>query len=208
MVVEPLEMPQVDLLQLLSFGNYHGVVPEAQRPGYGGDGPATVVSPSRSSYDPAVPPRASGPGQSDAAAVEQASLALLELTLKALSASRRLSVLQLRTLLAVDEHGPLKLADVAAMLDLSTPSASRLVTRLVEDGLMLRNTPSHDRRQVQLVVSAKGRRLLTSLRGRRQREIGGVLDAMPSDDRKALIQGLAAFAAAAAAAETLNPPLS
>lgn len=140
---------------------------------------------------------------SDAAAVEQASLALFELTLKALSASRQLSVLQLRVLLAVEQHGPVNLGDVAGLLDLSKPSASRLVTKLVDDGLMLRRTPQADRRQVQLVVSAKGRRQLGSLRRGRQREISEVLDAMPPGRREALIQGLTSFDAAAA--EALKP---
>ncbi|MFI5693767.1 MarR family winged helix-turn-helix transcriptional regulator [Kribbella sp. NPDC051586] len=136
---------------------------------------------------------------SDAAAVEQASMALFELTLKALSASSQLSVLQLRTLLAVEQHGPLRLADLANLLDLSRPSASRLIGRLADDGFVLRSTPNHDRREIQLAVSAKGRRLLDSLRSRRQREISTVLDTMPSAGRNALIRGLSAFAAAASA---------
>ncbi|GAA1599809.1 MarR family winged helix-turn-helix transcriptional regulator [Kribbella karoonensis] len=131
---------------------------------------------------------------SDGAAVEQASLALVELTLKAMTAAPQLSVLQLRVLLSVERHGPLRLGEVAGLLDLSAPSASRLVARLVDDGLILRNTPPADRRQVQLVVSAKGRRLLTRLRGNRQRDIDRVLDLMSPNDRSALVQGLAAFA--------------
>ena len=133
----------------------------------------------------------------DAAVVEQASLALFELTLKALSASRQLSVFQLRVLFAVEQHGPVKLGDVARELDLSKPSASRLVTRLVDDGLILRRIPEADRRQVQLAVSAKGRRVLSSLRRARQREIGDVLDAMPRAGREALIDGLISFTEAA-----------
>lgn len=125
-------------------------------------------------------------------------MALFELTLKALSSSRQLSVLQLRTLLAVEQYGPLRLADLAILLGLSRPSASRVVTRLAADGLVLRNTASHDRREIQLAVSAKGHRLLDSLRNRRRREIGAVLDTMDPTGRSALIHGLAAFAAAGA----------
>ncbi|GAA1115232.1 MarR family transcriptional regulator [Kribbella jejuensis] len=134
---------------------------------------------------------------SDAEVVEQASLALFELTLKALSASRQLSVLQLRVLLAIEQHGPVNLGDVADQLDLSKPSASRLVARLVDDGLILRRIPETDRRQVELAVSAKGRRVLGSLHRGRQRKIGDVLDAMSPDSSEALIQGLLSFAEAA-----------
>jgi DNA-binding MarR family transcriptional regulator len=153
----------------LSFDNYHSVV-------------TTARNPIRTS---------------DAEAAEQASLALVELTLKAMSASQQLSVLQLRALLAVEQHGPLRLGAVAQLLDLSAPSASRLIARLVDDGLILRTTAPHERRQLQLAVSAKGRRLLSRLRGLRQREIGKVLEAMRPETRDALIQGLTAFAAAA-----------
>jgi DNA-binding MarR family transcriptional regulator len=133
----------------------------------------------------------------DAAAVENASLALVELTLTAMSALPQMSVLQARALLSIARHGPLRLGEVAGRLELSAPSASRLVARLVDDGLVLRNTSAHDRRQVQLVVSAKGRRLLNRLRKYRQRDIDRVLDVMRPDDRAALIQGLTAFAEAA-----------
>jgi DNA-binding MarR family transcriptional regulator len=182
----------VEVVQLLLFNNYHADVTEAKSLR------GAAAHRSWMPYDPAMSEPTSAPTTaSDAAAVEHASMALFELTLKALSASRQLSVLQLRTLLAVEQHGPLRLADLAILLDLSRPSASRLVTRLAGDGLILRNTASHDRREIQLAVSAKGRRMLDGLRSRRRREITAVLDTMEPTGRTALIQGLSAFAAAA-----------
>jgi DNA-binding MarR family transcriptional regulator len=176
----------------LSFNNYHDAVTEAKSSPVAGGGAV-----------PAGSRLTSGDTAGDAEIVEQASLTLFELTLKALSSSRQLSMLQLRVLLAVEQHGPVNLGDVADQLDLSRPSASRLVTRLVDEGLILRRTPDADRRQVQLAVSAKGRRMLDSLRRGRQREISGVLEAMPRDGREAPIHGLMSFAAAAT--ETLDP---
>jgi DNA-binding MarR family transcriptional regulator len=131
-----------------------------------------------------------------AAAVEELSLALVETTLKALSNSGQLSVLQTRVLLAVAQHGPISLGDLAASLDLSLPSASRLVTRLVDDGLLLRRVPPYDRRITHLVVSARGRRMLGRLRSARQREINRVFAELSAADRAALTQGLQAFAEA------------
>jgi DNA-binding MarR family transcriptional regulator len=140
-----------------------------------------------------------------AAGIEAASLALVELTLQALSASSRLSVLQVRVLLTVDRHEQMNLSDLAASLHLSKPFASRLVTRLVDDRLLLRRTHHDDRRQLLLSLSARGRRALDRLRSVRQSGISEVLAAMSPDDRAALRIGMAGFAAAA---HRINEPTS
>ncbi|TDO66524.1 DNA-binding MarR family transcriptional regulator [Kribbella sp. VKM Ac-2571] len=138
-----------------------------------------------------------------AVSIETASLAMVELTLQALSASGQLSVLQVRVLLTVDRHEPMNLSDLAAALELSKPFASRLVTRLVDDGLLLRRTHREDRRQLRLTLSARGRRALDRVRGARRTRINEVLTSMPADDRAALGIGIASFAAAA---QRLNEP--
>jgi DNA-binding MarR family transcriptional regulator len=132
-----------------------------------------------------------------AASVEAASLAMVELTLQALSASSQLSVLQVRVLLTVDRYQQVNLSELATALQLSRPFASRLVTRLVDDGLLLRRTHRDDRRQLLLKLSARGHRALDRLRSARQSGIREVLAAMSADDRAALTTGMASFAAAA-----------
>ncbi|MBM7790203.1 MarR family transcriptional regulator [Tenggerimyces flavus] len=134
--------------------------------------------------------------EATATVVELASLSLVELTLKALSASSTLSVLQVRALLTADQHGPISLSDLANGLDISLPSASRLTGRLVEDGLLLRRTHNHDRRLIQLKPSARGRRLLERLRNARQASIQTGLADMTDADRTALATGLASFSRA------------
>lgn len=135
--------------------------------------------------------------QVPAASIEAASLAMVELTLQALSTASQLSVLQVRVLLTVDRSERLNLSDLAADLHLSKPFASRLVTRLVDDGLLLRRTHPHDRRQLRLTLSARGRRALDRLRSARQSGISDVLAAMPPESRAALSTGMAGFAEAA-----------
>jgi DNA-binding MarR family transcriptional regulator len=132
----------------------------------------------------------------DAATVEDTSLALVELTLKALSASTSMSVLQVRVLLVIDQYGPLGLGALANQLEISAPSASRLVSRLVDERLILRRTPDHDRRTLELRLSAKGRRTLDRVRQARRTAIADVLTAMTAPDRRALIDGLSGFATA------------
>lgn len=138
----------------------------------------------------------SGSGSSsDAAVIEGASLALAEMTIAALSSSPGgLSALQMRVLLAVERHGPLNLSAMARRLDVSVPSASRLVDRLVDAGLLTRGVAAHSRREVALTVSPKGRRSLTALRRRREAAINKVLGKMSDQDRSALLVGLRAFA--------------
>jgi DNA-binding MarR family transcriptional regulator len=128
--------------------------------------------------------------------VEDASLALVEMTLAALAAVPGVSVLQMRVLLVIDRHGPLNLSSLAERLDLSVPSASRLVDRLVEAEMVTRAVSPRSRREVSLTLTTRGRRALSQLRRSRQEAIRRVLDEMSADDRAALTAGLAAFSSA------------
>lgn len=143
-------------------------------------------------------PRTLGEGVETAAAtVEEASLALLEMTLAAVAAAGAVSTLQLRMLLVVDRDSPLNLSSLAARLDLSVPSASRLVDRLVEASLVTRDVAQHSRREVALSLTPQGRRVLQQVRRRRRRAIAQVLDQMSGRDRTSLVSGLGAFTRAA-----------
>jgi DNA-binding MarR family transcriptional regulator len=129
----------------------------------------------------------------EASVVEEASLALVEMTLAALASVPGLSVLQLRLLLVVDRHHPLNLSRLASLIDVSAPSASRLVDRLVEADLVAREVAEHSRREVALALTPRGRRTIGRLRQRRQAAIAPVLEQMDRVDRAALVEGLKAF---------------
>jgi DNA-binding MarR family transcriptional regulator len=129
----------------------------------------------------------------EASVVEEASLALVEMTLAALASVPGLSVLQLRLLLVVDRHHPLNLSRLASLIDVSAPSASRLVDRLVEADLVEREVAEHSRREVALALTPRGRRTIGRLRQRRQAAIAPVLEQMDRVDRAALVEGLKAF---------------
>jgi len=131
-----------------------------------------------------------------AAAVEEVSGALLEVTLAALAAAD-LPLLQVRLLLALDRHGPLNLGRVAVELGLSAPSASRLVGRAVEAGLILRDVSDRSRREVSLRLSPSGRRTLRVFRQRRRRAISRMTGQMSASERDALLAGLSALNASA-----------
>jgi DNA-binding MarR family transcriptional regulator len=133
-----------------------------------------------------------------AARIETASLALVELTLAAAAGDPSVSTLQLRLLFVLDQPDPTNLAGLAEKLDLSAPSASRLVDRLVDGGLVARRPAAHSRREVAVRLTAKGRRTLTKIRRGRQARIESVLERMSAAERSALERGLAAFSSAVA----------
>jgi MarR family transcriptional regulator, organic hydroperoxide resistance regulator len=59
----------------------------------------------------------------------------------------------------IGQAGPLSLKELGELLIAEAGHPSRLVDRLVEAGFVERRTAEDDRRRVELVLSAKGRRL-------------------------------------------------
>ena len=61
-------------------------------------------------------------------------------------------------LAAVYRHGPLRIGEVAAAMDLDASRASKEVRRLVEDGYVVQQIDPNERRASSLTVTAKGKR--------------------------------------------------
>ncbi|MGI5157746.1 MarR family winged helix-turn-helix transcriptional regulator [Microbispora sp. CA-102843] len=135
--------------------------------------------------------------EEDAWSVEDASLALVEMTLNAATRGSDLSVTQLRVLLAVDRHGPLNLSGLAALLGMSVSATGRLVARLHTAGLLTRLLSPHSRREVSIDVSETGRRSLERIRAARRGHIAAALRHMPADSRRTLARTLRELTAAA-----------
>lgn len=66
-----------------------------------------------------------------------------------------LSLPQFRTLTYLRRHPEASLSDVAEHLALTPPTVSRMIQKLVDQGIIVRRTPS-DRRRVCLSLSAEG----------------------------------------------------
>lgn len=64
-----------------------------------------------------------------------------------------LSMAQSLAMMAVKDHGPLSISELAALLAVSAPSASAMVERLVERGVLVREPDPQDRRRVQVHLS-------------------------------------------------------
>lgn len=125
-------------------------------------------------------------------------------SLAAQEAVMRLSLHQLRALRALEAAPGLNLTGLAERLDIGLPTASRLCDRLEAAGLLERSLHPEKRREVQLALTAQGRRTLRDVATRRAQALTAVLAAMEPAERAALSQGLRAFLAAIGEAST--PP--
>lgn len=109
------------------------------------------------------------------------------------------SASQLRVLHVLEHHDGINLRTLAESLASTPPSTSRLCDRLQAAGFIERAASPEDRREVRLHLSGPGRAFLADLRSRREAELRKVLADMPAAKRIALLEGLEAFCATAAA---------
>lgn len=104
---------------------------------------------------------------------------------------------QFRTLVVVRTHGATRLNDLAARLGVGSSTALRTVDRLVAASLLSREDNPHDRREVVIDLTARGRELVEQVTARRRTAIAEIVRAMPKSQARGLIHALEAFAAAA-----------
>lgn len=109
------------------------------------------------------------------------------------------SASQLRVLFILEHNEGINLRTLADSLGSTPPSTSRLCDRLQAVGFVERRTSAGSRRELELFLSRRGRAFLADLRSRREAALEGVLEQMPVAQRSALLTGLEAFCAAAAA---------
>ncbi|WP_329264298.1 MarR family transcriptional regulator [Streptomyces sp. NBC_01478] len=117
-------------------------------------------------------------------------------TTAATEASVRLSPHQLRALHALEATPGANLTMLADRLEAGLPTVSRLCDRLEAAGLLLREAAAHNRREIQLRLTAHGRDVLAEVAELRSRALTEVVRGMEPDDRAALERGLRAFVAA------------
>jgi len=85
-------------------------------------------------------------------------------------------------LASIDRHGPLTPSELAAHERVQRPTATRLLARLEEDGLIDRASDPADRRSSLITVSAAGRTLLRRQRSRKNQYLARRLATLPADD--------------------------
>jgi DNA-binding MarR family transcriptional regulator len=124
-------------------------------------------------------------------------------SLAAQEAALRLSLHQLRALRTLEAAPGLNLTALAERLDIGLPTASRLCDRLEAAGLLERALHPHERREVQLVLTAHGRHVLEDVAARRTQALAAALAEMTPAEREALRGGMKAFLAVQGAQDTM-----
>ncbi|MEV6949628.1 MarR family transcriptional regulator [Streptomyces sp. NPDC051172] len=144
--------------------------------------------------------RMEGPGDGpDAVALEIANAveSLTDLwSLAAQEAALRLSLHQLRALRMLQAAPGLNLTALAERLDIGLPTASRLCDRLEAAGMLERSLHPQNRREVRLILTTQGHRVLDDVALRRAQALTVALTAMRPAERTALSRGMKAFLAA------------
>lgn len=141
-----------------------------------------------------------------AAAFMTASRALLGMSLRSVAAAPvPLTVPQHRLLVLVSTNGPRRIGTLAGDLGVNQSNASRLVARLVEQGLVRRVADPADGRVSMVDVTAAGRRVLDAVGERRLRELRAVVAAMPPQTWGPAVAVLRQFSAAAHETESAPP---
>lgn len=118
----------------------------------------------------------------------QLRVALMRLTrrLRAERPDETVTLTQLSVLGALDRHGPLNLAELAAQERVQPPSMTRTTAALEARGLVTRGTDPSDKRCVVFELSAQGKALLREDRRRREAWLAGQLDRLTPEERALL----------------------
>jgi DNA-binding MarR family transcriptional regulator len=98
-----------------------------------------------------------------------------------------LSPSQWSALATVEDHGSLRIGDLADREGVSAPTATRLVASLEEQGLLVRTTDPADRRTAYVALTDAGRARIDWARGVRTASLVQRLSAMPDEDVRRLV---------------------
>ncbi|SFF76620.1 DNA-binding transcriptional regulator, MarR family [Actinacidiphila alni] len=105
----------------------------------------------------------------------------------------QLSTQQMRVLEGVDASPGVNLTSLAKTLDLGVPAASRLCDRLEAAGLLDRRGSAHNRREITLATTGRGRDLLEKVSAQRRSDLAAVLRDLTPRRRRELLRALQAL---------------
>ncbi|HEY6533835.1 MAG TPA: MarR family transcriptional regulator [Acidimicrobiales bacterium] len=135
--------------------------------------------------------------RAQAEAVLVASKALVGVAARSLApVEEEVTLVQFRALLLVVEERATSPGDLATFLDIHPSNATRLVDRLVNKGLLDRESAEQDRRTVVLGATEAGRTLIGDVLEQRRRQIEQILERMGPDAAR-VAEVLGRFATAA-----------
>ena len=101
-------------------------------------------------------------------------------------AGEELSPSQAAALVTIDRHGPLTPSELAARERIQRPTATRVIARLEEMGLVDRTQDPVDRRSFVVALTPAGRDLLARVRTRKDAYLARRLRDLDADERATL----------------------
>ena len=102
------------------------------------------------------------------------------------TSDRGLSPSLTSALATLDSHGPLTPSELASRERVQRPTATRLVARLEELGVVQRAADPQDRRSSLLSVTPEGHALMVELRGRKTAYLAHRIEGLDPEERAAL----------------------
>jgi DNA-binding MarR family transcriptional regulator len=109
-----------------------------------------------------------------------------------------LSLVHLQVLFTLSSEGPLPMRHLAEAMDVSQASATGIVDRMEQRGLVERRHDETDRRVVLVHRTPAGEAVFTDLQKQRQAGLEHVLGRLTNDELKALLIGIRALSKARA----------
>jgi DNA-binding MarR family transcriptional regulator len=130
-------------------------------------------------------------------ALMRASRALGDINARSLaSANEDVTLPQFRTLLVLATRGPQTVTALADQLDVHASTMTRMCTRLVTRGLVVRVPSAIDRREVVITLSNTGTTLVDDVLTNRRREFDTIAQKLSDSEQHAVIDALHTFATA------------
>jgi DNA-binding MarR family transcriptional regulator len=103
--------------------------------------------------------------------------------------------LQLSALVTVEQHGPLRLSELARRESVTAPTMSRVLAALDEQGLVIRTPDPQDARGVLISLSDAGAAQLAEVRSHRTALVARRLARLDDEQRRTLVAALPALEA-------------
>lgn len=109
---------------------------------------------------------------------------------------RSVSLTHLHVAAVLEQDGPLSMGHLAQALDVSVASATGIVDRMVERGLVARRHDEHDRRVVEVSLTPDGQQAIDEIDDRRRALMERLLDELTIDELQHLLVGVTAMRSA------------
>ena len=111
------------------------------------------------------------------------------------------TIQQLRVMTILYNDEPRRVSLLARRLNVSTPTMTGILDRLVRQGLITRQDDPEDRRVVLNALTEKGQSLIERFQPVQSERLRAIVNQLPSDERQEIAGSLASLLAAARAIE-------